>query len=232
MAWQSACQSSSTTTGPCWSFVIFSTQWNVIFAGLLATRLLRRNWPRLTLLLMTFMATLRLLSSPQCTASSLSTSMTLLKASVTLVMPCAFGSSNIAMTTLSADSPAFSARKSSGHKYATEGHGSLKQSTARVPPVVPSTCSTPPIAPLVLASSGRLLGSEVAVKADERERDVTLSVHGRNDPPQAVPCFSKQVPARRLPCGSPPLEPLRTSFNLTFCHLLSYHPCHLMINPY
>ena len=55
---------------------------------------------------------------------------------------------------------------------------------------------------------GRLLGREMAVKADERERDFALSVHGRNDPPQAVPCISKQLPARRLPCGSPPLQPL------------------------
>ena len=54
---------------------------------------------------------------------------------------------------------------------------------------------------------GRLLGSEMAVKADERERDFALSVHGRNDPPQAVPCISKQLLAQRLPCG-PPLEPL------------------------
>ena len=79
-------------------------------------------WARLNLLLMTFRATLRLLSSPQRTASSLSTSMTLLKASVTLIMPCAHGASKTAMTTLSADSPAFSARKSSGHCYSTEGH--------------------------------------------------------------------------------------------------------------
>ena len=47
---------------------------------------------------MTFRATLRLFSFPQRTATSLSTSMNLLRASVTLIMPCACSSSNIAMT--------------------------------------------------------------------------------------------------------------------------------------
>ena len=108
------------------------TQWNVIFCVSCSPR--RRvsrsasshiaaseYWPRLNLLLMT-LGFVRLFNSPQRTASSLSTSMTLLRASVTLIMPCAYGDSNSAMTTMSADSPAFSVRKSSGHYYAT-GHG-------------------------------------------------------------------------------------------------------------
>ena len=169
-------------------------------------------WPRLNLLLMTFKATLHLLSSPRRTASTLSTSMTLLEASVTLITPCAYGASNTAMTTLSADSPAFSARKSSGHKYATEGHGFGKPSHLLAHPIIEAEdCAGSSSGALHIPHTtkriGRLLGSEMAVKADERERDFALSVHGRNDPPQAVPCISKQLLAQRLP-GSPPLEPL------------------------
>ena len=165
-------------------------------------------WPRLNLVLMTFRATLRLFSSPQRTASALSTSMNLLKASVTLdhalrqqgLEHC----NDHNCPRPPADSPAFSARKSSGHRYATEGHG---LGTPLAHPVFQpehsaGSCSrgalhTPHTTMRIASCScvhacprptkcGRPLGSEMAVRADERARDFALPTPGRNDPPHTT----------------------------------------------
>ena len=111
-----------------------------------------------------------------------------------------------------ADSPAFSARKSSGHRYATEGHGlgtpfshpviqpghSAGSSSRGALHTVHTTkhiasCSCVHACPRP-TKCGRPLGSEMAVRTDERERDFALSTPGRNDPPHTVRALRKDCP--------------------------------------